>query len=274
MSIVLVDAPSIDVTLVGASTPQSVQIVLGGLTPGQVLEVTGTAVGASWPVRGGSNTIPAETMILTDATAPLNVPIVYAVRIDGQAFTSSAITVPFADGRYVLQSLDGRTTIPFTWRANGDPRELQMRSAAFEVPGRPTPVARWDVAAGEEGALRIRTSRANTEALRQHLRTVGPVMLLRTDGQLRDLEPSQYLLIRSANRVLWDAVVAGGGLSTDRVWSLAFTVLDDPEPGVILPSATWDDFDAAYAGLTWDDFDAEWSGLTWDDFDRTDWSTR
>lgn len=273
MSIVLVDAPSISVALVGAGSPQSVQIVIGGLTPGQSIEVIGTAAGASWPVRGGTGSVSSETTILTDATGALNVPIVYTVTLDGVPFNSAPITVPFA-GRYVLQSLDGRTTIPFTWRANGDPRDMRLRSQTFEVPGRTNPVVRWDVAAGEDGRLEIRTSRSGTEALRHHLRTVGPVMLVRTDGQIRDLEPSQYILIESARRVLWDAVDAGGAKSTDRVWSLGFTVLDDPEPGTILPSSTWDDFDAAYAGLTWDDFDAEWAGLTWDDFDRTDWTAR
>lgn len=267
MSIVLVDAPSIDVALVGAGSPQSVQIVIGGLTPGQSIEVTGTAAGVSWSVRGGTGSVPSETMILTDAIAPLNVTIVYTVTLDGWPFESDPITVPYAAGRYVLQSLDGRTVIPFAWHDNGDPRETNLRSIGFAVPGRPDPVARWDISAGESRELVIRTSPAATAALVEHLRRTGPVMLLRTDGTLRDFEPSTYLLISRAGRVLH-------GTAGDRVWTLRVETLDDPEPGTILPTATWDDFDDAYSALTWDDFDAEWSGLTWDDFDRTDWSTR
>lgn len=267
MSIVLVDAPSIAVALVGPVTPQSVQVAIAGLTPGQSLVVTGNAAGATWPVRGGTGSVPSEQLLLTDAAAPLNVPITYTVTLDGQPFESDSIVVPFDDG-YVLQSLDGRTVIPFRWHDNADPRETHMRTRLFDVPGRSAPVVRWDVSGGEAGELLIRTEPTATETLRTHLRTKGPVLLVRTDGQLLDLDPVQYVAITRATR----SVLGFDGL---RLWSLSIEVITDPEPSTVLPSSTWDDFDAAYAALTWDDFDAEWAGLEWtDDFDRTDWSQR
>lgn len=271
---VLVDVPTISVALAGTGTPQSVQIAIGGLTPGQSLVVTGSIAGGfTWTVRGGAQVITAEQVVLTDTASPINVPITYTVTIEDQAFTSDAITVPFADGDFLLQGLDGSSTVPFVWHATGDPRDMRVRSIAMDVPGRDRPVSRWDVTGGESGRLAIRTTRIATDTLLTHLRTRGPVMLLRTNGQIRDLDAVAYLMITGATRRLWDAVV-GGSLSTDRVWDLAFEVIGDPEPGAILPTATWDDFDEVYAASTWDDFDSEWSGSTWLEFDREDWASR
>lgn len=269
---VLVDVPVVVVALVGAQSPQAVQVTVSGLTAGLPVTVTGSAAGASWVVRGGAVTSPGEQVILTDVLAPLNVPITYSVSVDGYVVASDEITVPYGD-RYVLQSLDGRTVFPFVWQANGLPREVHVRSAAFDVPGRSTPVVRWDTDGGEAGQVAIRTSRAVSNALRTYLREVGPALVVRTDGSVRDLPPAEFWLLTRVSNVTWDAVV-GGELSTDRVWSLGFEVIDDPEPSVVVAVSTWDDFDAVYAESTWDDFDAEWAGGTWDEFDQTDWATR
>jgi hypothetical protein len=69
---------------------------------------------------------------------------------------------------------------------------------------------------------------------------------------------------------LWPAVTANGP-STDRVWTIRYLLVDDPEPSVALAAFTWDDFDAAMATRTWADFDALFAPLTWDAFDTYDW---
>lgn len=269
---VLVDVPVVVVTLVGASSPQVVQIAVSGLTPGQTVTVTGSAAGATWQVRGGAIVADAGQVILTDVLAPLNVPITYTATVDDITVAADPVTIPYAD-RYVLQSLDGRTVIPFVLVSNGLPREVAMRSQAFDVPGRSTPVVRWDTDGGDSGQVVIRTDVSGTQVLRTHLRESGPLLVMRTDGSVRDLPPAEHWLLRSATRAMWDAV-EGDQMSRDRLWSLSYDVIDDPEPSVIVAVSTWDDFDEVYADSTWDDFDAEWAGGTWDEFDRTDWSTR
>lgn len=269
---VLVDVPVVQVGLVGATSPQVVQIAVSGLTPGLEVTVTGTAAGSTWLVRGGAVTATGGQIILTDVLAPLNVPIVYTVSVDGFTIASDPIAVDYPD-KYVMQSLDGRTVIPFEWVATGVPRSSALRSASYDVPRRTSPVVRWDVSGGESGTVSLRLTKSAGLVLRAHLREAGPVVVVRTDGAVRDTPPAEFWLLRSADSVLWDAVVAGE-MSTDRVWSLAYDVIDDPEPSVVIAVATWDDFDAVYAESTWDDVDDEWAGGTWDEFDRTDWSTR
>lgn len=265
MSIVMVDVPQFVVDLAGAVEPRSVRLSISGVTAGQSFTVTGSAGGFTWAVRGGSGAVPSTgTVILTDAASPLNVAITYTLTLEGVPYTAGPITVPY-DGRYVLQSLDGRTVVPFRWHDNRDPRDQRMRTSVLEIPGRSTPVVRWDVSAGQSRRLVIRTTPAATRVLLDRLNTHGPVLLLRTDGTLRDFAPASYLALTAAPDQLF-------GVEGERLWSLSVEVIDDPEPGTILASATWDDFDAVYAPATWDDFDAEWADADWDEFDRTDWT--
>lgn len=268
MPVVIVDAPAITLTLVGPVSPQSVQIAIAGLTPGMSIVVTGQAGTYTWSVRGGTTTIAAAQLILTDAATPINVPCTYTVTVEGVPFVAGPITVPYADDTHVLQSLDGRTVIPFRWMDNADPRTMDMRVVSFAIPGRPDPVVRYDVTAGESGELRIRTTMAVTALLRTHMRTESPVLVARTDGTIRDLAAVAYVLLTGVSNDLWEGVED----RTARVWTLRFDAITDPDPYSVLPSSTWDDFDTVWAALTWDDFDLEEAGITWDDFDRIDWT--
>lgn len=264
MPIVLVDAPSVLLALVGAVTPKAVQVAISGLTAGQAIVVTGAAGGYTWRVRGGSGVATGAQLVLTDAAAPINVPVTYTVTVDGQDFAAGPITVPSVHD-YVLQSLDGRVVVPFEFHGHEDPRDLALRSTLLQVPGRTTPVVLWDVAAGESGQWDIRTTPTATQALLDQLTDRGPVMLLRTDGSIYDQPAVQYITITSASRTRF-------AFDGQRLWSLGFVVIDDPEPDQVLPTSTGADFDAAWAGRTGADFDAEWAALTWADFDRTDWT--
>jgi hypothetical protein len=269
MPIIIVDVPTITLTLVGPVIPQSVQIAMAGLTPGYTVLVTGQAGSYTWTVRGGNGTtITADQLILTDAATPLNIPVTYTVSIEQNPFTAGPITVPYLTDTHVLQSLDGRTVVPFHWFDNDDPRVPRMRSRVFEVAGRTTPVGRFDVSAGESGELSIRTTATGTAALLSHLQTAGPNLLLRTDGTVRDLPAVAYIFVMGAPRKLW----AGVEDRTARVWTLDFEVITDPEPDQILPTSTWADFDAAWVGRTSTEFDTEMFGVKSTDFDRIDWT--
>lgn len=269
---VLVDVPVVAVSLVGATDPQVVRIVVSNLTAGQVVAITGSAAGSTWQVRGGSVVATGTQVVLVDVLAPVNVPVTYTVNVDGTDYAADPVTVPYS-GRYVLQSLDGRTVIPIeVWWDNGLPTSLHLRSVSYPVPGRHDSPARWDVAAGESTTAVMRLSTSATQALRTHLLTDAPMLAIRTDGAVRDVPPSQLWLLTSADRVLFGAV-ALGVKSTDRVWTIGYDVIDDPEPSTIVPASTWDDFDGVYAASTWDAFDTEWATSTWDDFDATDWTS-
>lgn len=262
---------SVAASLVGTAPPRYVQVVVSGLTVGDAYEVRGNWDDGSWSVRAGhGDATSSSQLVLNDVQTPVNVPIWYTVRVNGaDAGTSPAVTVDYQN-RYVIQSLDGKTSAAFTWLDNGDPREAITRTAAFTIPGRPTPVVMYDIPAGVDGELAVSTPRLETENLWALVRSGAPV-LLRTDGRVRDLEAVQFAHIMSVHNELSGA---GFGTTEDRRWTLRYTVIADPEPNTLVPASTWDDFDAAYAGLTGAAFDADWAGLTGDAFDREDWALR
>jgi len=257
--------------LAGGGYPRAVQVSVTGLTAGVAFSVTAaTPDGFAWTVRGGNGQpAPGASAVLADISTPLNVAITYTAAQTGWTpVASTPVTVPYTASA-VLQSLDGRTAIPFTGLDDGSARTVKTRTVVFDnIPRRTTSVIRWDVSAGESGAFDLLLTRAASDSLRTHLATAGPALVLRTDGTVYDFPASAYLVVTAVS-----SVVLAQGL-TDRIWSFAYTVTGDPEPSVVLAASNWDDFDAAYAALMWAaDFDAEWASLTWAQFDSEDWST-
>ncbi|MCV2395917.1 hypothetical protein OEB99_16500 [Actinotalea sp. M2MS4P-6] len=261
-------ALAITATLAGATDPQLVQLAVTGLTAGVTFTVEGSAGSWTWTVPGGAGQeAAATTALLADIFTPLNVELTYTVTQAGDT-ASDTVTVDFG-GRYVLQHVDGSVVVPFVWQDNADPRSELVRATAFEVPGRIRQPGRYDVSAGETGELLIRAAASAGATLKTALRSKAPMFVLRTDGQVRDLDPVQVIVLRSVSHALW-------GGATDRmarIWRLAFFA-SDADLSTTLAASTWDDLDSVYASLTWDDFDSEWSTLTWDDFDTTDWANR
>ena len=259
---------AITATLAGSASPQVVQVVVTGLTAGVAFTVSGsTADGWAWTVAGGNGQdAGATTAILADIAAPVGVELTYTAEQSGSSAAAAPVTVPLAgDIDVVLQSLNGAVSVAALWDDNADPREQPTRQVMFRIPGREHPVVRWDTSGSDEGQMVLETSASTTTDLRQLVRVGAPVVV-RTNGQVRDVDPVQFVIITKAPRVL---VGAAGGL---RRWSLGFTVIANPEPSLALAASDGDDFDAAYATLTWTDFDAEWASLTGDNFDATDWS--
>lgn len=262
-------ALAIAVALIGAESPQAVQIAVTGATSGDSYTVNGNWAGGEWPVRGGDSTLAAgTTIILVDVASPINVPVTYTVThdADGASVTSSSITATHPDLE-VMTSVDGLTVIRFQRRGNdGAPRALTMRSVTYPIPGRNLPGVRFDISAGESMTMLLDTIDDDTDNLFDLLRT-GGLVLLRNNGSVRDTPAVQYLLVTDAPSQL-------NGVDNTRTWSLACQVVDDPEPDVIVVIDTWDELDSVYSALTWTNFDTEWSTKTWDQFDLVDWASR
>lgn len=279
-------APAITASLVSGDSPQLVQVVVTGVQAGYLYEVTGvTRDGSAWPVPGGQGVSTGSQVVLVDNRSALNTPVTYTLTVtlvgsgagwggggpdvNGRWFyTAPEITVPF-DGQYVLQSLDGHTAVEFVWRDDDLTNEPTVYSRSFDVPGRSRPPVRIAPGGDGGGSLSIRTNRVNSDRLRSLLRSGAPVVI-RTDGQVRDFPAVDIVLITGAPNELWRAVTSSG-MSTDRVWSLSYLLVDDPEPGTPLSAFIWDDFDAAMSSRTWDQFDALFAASTWDEFDTYDW---
>lgn len=272
MSFVLVDAPSVEATLVASGDPRPVQIVVNGVSTGQSVTVVAVAGGAESSVPGGVIvSAPGGQIVLVDNRAPLNTPVYYSVLIDGQTYVSNEVTISYP-GQQVMQSLDGRTVVDFVWMENGLPQEPLVRAAAFNVPGRRRPPVRFAAGGAGGGSVVIRTTREHSNGVRALLESGRPVVV-RTDGRVRDFPAAELVLPTGGSSVLWDALAPSGDeMSSDRVWSIPYLLVDDPEPGVALSAFTWDDFDLAMTGRTWDDFDGIFAASTWDEFDTYDWS--
>lgn len=263
-------APAITAALVSSDVPQAVQVTVTGVPSGVSVLIEGTTGdGSAWAVPGGERVSDGGQILLTDNRTALNTPIVYRLTAAGVTYTSAPLTVVYDGGVAVMQSLNGQTTVEFVWRENDLPNDPAVYSRSFDVPGRQRPPVRIAPGGDGAGALSIRTDRHNTEQLRALLRAGAPVVV-RTDGQVRDFPAVDIVLITGAPNELW-RVVTAQGMSTDRVWSLSYLLVDDPEPGTALSAFTWDDFDAAMASRTWDDFDALFASSTWDQFDAYDW---
>lgn len=248
--------------------PRRVQITVAGLTPGEPFVITGRDDhGNAWQVRGTGPAATSEAAILGDAAGSINTPRRYEVVQGGVAATSKPVTVDYP-GRQVIQSLDGFTTVPLWWIANGDPRDRATRQAMFQIPGRRHPVARVDTGMGDTGRWLIHTIQPYTQRLLDLLDKGGPIML-RTDGQVEDIPATEVVLVNRLPRRLSGGYRSG---QNARQWDIEWTAMDDPEPLAVTAVATMADFDAVWAGKMESDFDAAWAGRTEADFDAFDWA--
>lgn len=258
---------SITAALVAAGVPEPVQIVVSGVPAGAGYVVTGrTASGDRWGVPGGVGVSTGSQVVLVDNRGALNTPITYGVVSGGVTLEAPPVTVTFA-GRAVIQSLDGQTVVEFVWLDDGLPREPEVRSRTFAVPGRRRPVVVVETGGDGGGELTIRTTQDQTDALAE-LVAAGRPVVLRTDGAARDLPAVDLIHLTKTPNILWRG---DGGLSTQRVWSLGYVLADDPEPGTAVSAYTWIDFDEVMAARTWNEFDAIFAASTWDGFDTYDW---
>ena len=260
-------AITVTATLIGTETPKPVQVVVAGLTVGPAVTVTASWSGGASVVRGADGLVATSTqLVLADVMVPINVPVTYTAVQGASSGASGAITVPWPE-RYVLHALDGSGAVTFMGEHSGDPRGVGIRSSAYYVAGRVTPVTRFDATTTDTGSWMVITQGDATTALRDLLADGAPIVL-RTDGTVSDLPAVAVVQTLGASNALLTGVL------TDRRWSLAWAEVDDPDADDVLTLATFEDFDTVYAGLTFAAFDAEWAGQTFADFDVEDWRGR
>ncbi|MGW8565650.1 hypothetical protein [Isoptericola sp. NPDC055881] len=266
---------TITAALLTSADPRPVQILVSDLEAGIEYEVHRVGAGEEVLVQGGAAISDGAQIRLIDTRTPVNVGVQYRITLStGEDFTSSLVTVPWApagaEDRYLLQSMDSSIVVPIeAWVDNGLPSSPSLHSSTFEIHGRSRPV--MVLAAGGVGTMQasLRLSREASAALREVL-ALGGAVVLRTNGDARDLPASDLAVITAASSVLWGG---DSGVSTSRVWDLTLTWVDDPEPSVVPTIYSWDDLDALMTtlGYTFDDFDAQIDGLTWDGVDAFDW---
>ena len=252
----------------GPAPVLQVTVTAGTVPAGARMVVRGRARGYSWPVRCGSATSTGEQLVLTDALAPVNVPVSYEVAWDGGLVVSTPVVRPWA-GRSLMTDTLGGSQVDLVWQGD-DPRTSDQRVTLHTVVGRATPVA---VLAPVMGAgtvsLTARTDPAGTTALVALVARGVPVALLHNPRRC-------YQCRRGACDVPLVTVVVLTDVSrartarpdaAERAWSLRGAVVAVPEQGLLVAVSSWDDLDAR--GLTWDQVEA--MGLTWDELDRVLW---
>lgn len=265
-------AVTVSASTAGVMVPPVVQVVVEGLTVGAVASVVARTGGSSRVVRGRSWVASSSQLVVVDELAAINAATVYEVRVGGAlAATSAPVVVPFA-GDYLLQSVDGSVSLaPVSWRRNGLPRSVRVDQHLTYVPGRPRPVLRFAAAGGVSGAWEVRTDRAGSRVM-EALLGAGAPLVLRTDGQRRDLDAVMVVALTAGDSQTWDAIEPGTGrLSDHRVWQVSWVDIDDPLIDVASSGDTFADVDAAHAGSTFADLDAAYAGSTFGDWNRTDW---
>lgn len=264
---------ALTITLGSQKVPH-VQVVIPGtdLPSGSAWTLTasytdGLGETQSYRVRGGSGVAASAQVVLVDVAAPVNVPVAYSLAVDGSVTVTGTTTRTYV-GQDVMVAVDGSEAVDFMWEAGGgDRRQGVRRFHASDVAGRARPPLRLDPVAGAGGgSLVAETYGADTSAMRRLLASNAPCYLLHNhDGCVEgcDLPFTDLVYVTGDSNDALDT-------TTRRRWSLAYLLIDDPEPNFVVPLSTWDAFDTAFA--TWTAFDAYFAGKTWDEFDRTDWS--
>lgn len=252
-----------------AGSPPFAQVVVAGMSAGDVFEVVGRTGIHRWPIQGGVGVSDGAQLVLVDTRVPWGGPIEYQVTIGLDVYVSAPFTITYTgDAVCVLQSLRGDHAVVVDVATPTDPRRFRTRRALFTIAGRRAPVVRHDVTSLPSKPLEVETDSAQATAALEELLAPGAPIVRRQQVGLRDLAPVEVISVDDHDSELVGAV---GEL---RRWSLPYQVIDEPEPATALSVFTWDDFDAVYSGKTWSSFDAEWAALTWDAFDREDWGAR
>lgn len=244
----------------------STELASGAAWELRALYADGLGDEQSYRVRGGSGVPASAQVVLVDVAAPVNTLVSYQLYIDGTATAFVDVTRTYS-GDSAIIAADGSGSVDFNWlAAGGDQREPGIRFHASDVSGRRRPPIRLaPVPADGGGSLLADTTGGNTSALRALAGKVCHLLHNPATCQVPncDIPLTETVLFTSMGNDRSERID-----TAHRRWSLAYLLVDDPEPDYLVPLSTWDDFDAA--GLTWDEFDA--LGLTWDEFDRTDWT--
>lgn len=256
---------TVTAALVGAQSPQIVQIVVDAAPAGEAWTVTGTAAGFTWDVSGGYGIGAGEQLVLTDDRTPGNVPITYTFTSESGAESAAPVTVPFTKD-VVLQSGDGQVSIAVDLLAGSLAFDFETNLSTFRIPGRPRSVLRYDVVSDVMGAFNILVPVESTKTLLRIIGTGAPI-IYRLGQKIVDLDLVGAIALPSISS---PTVYTSLGL---RVWTLGYELVDDEFQGIARGAFTWDFVDAALAALDWDDVDAFFTGTTWDEIDRYDWST-
>lgn len=283
----------ITASLVSGADPRLVQIVVdetpagepwkvigrvGGYTPGLLpsdfllpsedllpSDETFTPGEYQWDVPGGFGIGDGEQVALVDNRSPGNVTAVYYLVTASSVSSSSPVVVPFPND-VVLQSSNGQQKISAPLLEGSTDLDLPTSVSLFRIPGRERPVSRFDVVGDASGSrLNILLPLSEKRPFRDLLGPGGPV-LCRLGVEVADLDPVFVMQVTKVNSSL---VLPRAGL---RLWSLEYTIVDDPWAEERIGAFTWGDVAEAFAGRTWVDFREAFAGKTWNDFATTDWT--
>lgn len=253
-------AVAITAELFGSSTPQLVQVIVTGLTG-----ATSVSVWAEPPaaprriVRGGLDVDPtSDALVLVDPMPELGRPLIYVVEWTAggvrSQLSSSAVTVP-DPGRHVLSD-------PFTGDAvlvdvilDDDERTNAWQGSTLWPVGSTKGVAIIDGRTADSGALTIYApNRADTAELVELLSTGRPVVS-RHPNDGCDIDALEVLGVGDVTR-------RRRSRSGDRLLVLPFSLVEQPDPTLVLVAVTLADLDAYYAPSgTLADLDADTTTL-------------
>lgn len=258
----------ITVTLVGAQDPKEAQIVVDSVASGVAWHLTGTAGDWEWTVPGGEGVGDGGQLVLLDNRAPGNQPVTYRIDRGGIVEESDPLTIPMTAGM-VLQSADGSRVVPVGFLKGSGDTTRESNQAQFRVSGRRRPVVRYDVTGDIEGEFKLLVDMPDSREF-EELISDGEPLVYRMGQPAADLPPVGLFAYGDLSSEARPRLKNGAGV---RIWTVPYTLVDDPILDVRLGSAPWDEIDAVMSGLTWDQVDARFAGLSWDEMDRFDWST-
>lgn len=250
-----------------AASPAPVQVVVAGMSSGEVYTVVGSYDGFTWPLPAGRGTSDGSTLILVDNRAPMNCDVAYVATVAGVDYTSATVNVTH-DGYCVLQSLDGAVQIPCEIADPLDERTGASRSSLAEISGSSYMAGRFDRGLAPALALQVEVDTVAANLALLAMLEDGGAIVRRNDGSVtaRGIPPTEIYARAGdyGSRLL-------GAVGALRRWSIPVQVIGDPEPGVALVAFDLDDVKTAFTGQDLDDFKAYFTGSTLEDLKTFDW---
>lgn len=252
-------AVSIAAQLAGSDVPPVVQVVVTGLTGATQVSVWAEAPNSPRRVvRGGLEQNPSsDALVLVDTMPELGQPIIYVVEYLAagvrQQLSASPVTVP-DPGRHVLSDPFTGAAVLVDVLADEDERANAQRGSVLYPIGASQGVAVIDGREADAGTLTVYADAVTSKQL-QSLLAPGVPIASRHPAHGCDLPAVEILNVSEAAR-------RRRSRAGDRIHSLAFRVVSQPDPREPVALATLGELNDYYAPAgTLADLAAEFSTL-------------
>lgn len=233
--------------------PTRIQVVVTGITVGDLVDVYRSVAGQRTAVRGGHVDSATDTaLIVVDAEQPFGVPVSYVAVVDGTEYATSATTYDLPGGKVALTDAITGASAEVAIGAAGD--QTYGRDSARMRPAGRNVVVTGPAGQAESSYELVAESTTAVEDLLSLLRTAtGATVQIRQPGGYDGVDA--YLAVDNwaVRRMNQD------GKDEKRLVTIEFAETDGWAPALQARGFTYGDVAAIYTGLTYADAEGDYA---------------